>query len=72
MLPRRIWAAHPGKGFMKVSTSQVFLDHFVHHRPKEPILFLTILIIAGLEVFIMIAEYFPQGRIGGLPGVINW
>jgi hypothetical protein len=56
---------------VQVSTSQVFLDHFIHHRPKEPILFLAMLIIAGLEIFMVVARYLPQGRIGGLSGVVG-
>jgi len=40
-----VGAGHPGKAFVQVSTSQVFLDHLVHLRPKEPILLLTMLII---------------------------
>jgi hypothetical protein len=40
----------PGESFVQVSTIQVFLDHFIHHRPKEPVLLLAMLIIAGLEI----------------------
>jgi len=25
-------AAHPGESFVQISASQVFLDHFVHHK----------------------------------------
>jgi len=56
---------------VQVSTSQVFLDHLIHHRAEEPIMFLTMLVIAGLEVFMVIVQYFPEGRIGGLPGVVD-
>jgi len=52
----------PGKTLAQVSTSQVFLDDFIHHRPKEPVLFLTMLIIAGLERFIVVVLDLPQGR----------
>ena len=66
-----VGTAHPSKSFVQVSTSQVFLDHLIHHRLKEPILFLAMLIIAGLEIFIVVVEYLPQGRIGGLSGVVD-
>lgn len=59
-------------GFMQVSASQVFLDHLVQHRPEEPVLFLTMLVIAGLEIFVVIVQYLPQGGIGGLSWVVNW
>ena len=39
---------------------------------KEPILFLTMFIIAGLEIRIMVVQDLPQGRIGGLSRVIDW
>jgi hypothetical protein len=32
------WEVHPGKVFVQVSTSEIFLDHFIHHRPKEAVL----------------------------------
>jgi len=47
-----VGAAHPGKSFVQVSTSQVFFAHILHHRPKEPVLFLALPVRAGLEVFI--------------------
>jgi hypothetical protein len=63
--------AHLGKSLMQVSTSQVLLDHFALQWAKEPILLLTMLIIGRFEIFIMVVEYLPQGRIGGLSGVID-
>jgi hypothetical protein len=57
---------------VQVSASQVFLDHLIHHRPKEPVLFLTMLVIANLEVFVVLVQYLPQGGIGGLSWVVNW
>jgi len=44
-----VGAAHPGKSLARVSASQVFLD-LVHHRPEEPVLFLAMLVMAGLEI----------------------
>jgi len=55
----RVGASHPGKSLVQVTASQVFLDHLIHHRPKETILLLTVLIIMGLEVFVVIVQYFP-------------
>ena len=60
-----------GKTPVQVSASQVFLDHFIHHRPKEPVLFLTMLIIACLERFIVVVQDLPQGRIGGLSRMVD-
>ena len=54
-----VGAAHPGKSLNQVSTSQVLLDHLLHHRPKEPVLFLAMFVIAGLEVFIVVVQYLP-------------
>jgi hypothetical protein len=54
------------------SASQEFLDHLIHHRPKEPLLLLAILTIARFEIFIMLVEYLPHGRISRLSGVIDW
>jgi len=56
---------------VQVSTSQVFLDHLIHNRPEEPVLLLAILVIAGLEISIVVMQYLPQRRIGGLSGVID-
>jgi hypothetical protein len=56
---------------VQVSASQVFLDHLIHHRPKEPVLLLAMLAIARVEIFIVVVEYLPQGRIGGLSGVVD-
>jgi hypothetical protein len=67
-----VGAAHPGESFVQVSAPQVFLHHFIHHRQKEPVLFLAMLVIAGLEIRILVVQYLPQGGIGGLPGVIDW
>jgi len=40
-----------------------------HHRPKEPILFLTIFIMAGLEIRIVVVQDLPQGEsVGSLGG----
>jgi hypothetical protein len=50
---------------VQVAASQVFLDHLIHHRPKEPVLLLAILVMARVEIFIVVVEYLPQGRIGG-------
>jgi hypothetical protein len=47
------------------SASQVFLDDFIHHRPKEPVLLLRMLVIAGIERFIVVVQDLPQGGIGG-------
>jgi len=44
----RVGAAHPGESFVQVTASQVFLDHFVHNRPEEPVLLLPMLIIVAL------------------------
>jgi len=44
------------------------LDHLNHHRPKEFILFLTMLIIAALEIFMVVVQYLAQGRIGRVSG----
>lgn len=38
MLAGGVGAAHPGESFVQVTASQVFLDHFVHNRPEEPLL----------------------------------
>ena len=68
-----VCAAHLGKCFVQVSTSQVFLDHFVHNRPEEPVLLLlTMLVIAGLEIRIVVVKYLPQGGICWLSWVIDW
>lgn len=72
MFASGVGAAHPGESLNQVSTSQVFLHHLIHHRPEEPVLLLTMLVIGGLEVFIVVVQYLPQGRIGGLSGMIDW
>ncbi len=66
-----VGAAHPGESLVQIAASQVFLAHFVHNRPKEAVLLLAILIIAGLEGGIVLVQDLPQGGIGGLPGVID-
>jgi hypothetical protein len=38
---------------------------------KEPIVFLTVLVIMSLEVFMVVVQYLPQERIGGLSGVVD-
>jgi hypothetical protein len=53
---------------MQVSASQVFLDDLIHHRPKEPVVLLAIL---AIEIFIVVVQYLPQGRIGRLSGVVD-
>jgi hypothetical protein len=35
MPPLMVGAANPGKAFMKVSTLEIFLHHFVHHRANQ-------------------------------------
>jgi hypothetical protein len=72
MFALRVGAAHPGESFVQVTTPQVFLDHFIHHRPKEPILLFTMLIIPILEISIVMVQYLPQGGIGRLSWVMNW
>ena len=67
----RIGAAHPGKPLVQVSASQVFLNHIIHHRPEEPVMFPAMLVIPGLEVFIVVVQYFPQRRISGLSRVVD-
>jgi len=54
-----VGAAHPGESLVQVSTSQVFLDHLIHHRPAEPLLLLTMLAVAGLEIFMVMVQYLP-------------
>jgi hypothetical protein len=68
----RVGAAHPGKSLVQIATSQVFLDHFVHNRPEEPLLLLAMLVIAGLKIRIVVVQYLPQGRICWLSWVIDW
>jgi hypothetical protein len=48
MPPLRIGAAHPGKAFMQVSTLEIFLNVFIHHWAKEPIMSLTMATMLGL------------------------
>lgn len=59
-----------GKTLVQVSASQVFLDDFIHHRPKEPVLFLSMLIIVGLECFMVVVQDLETARTqrGNLPG----
>jgi len=52
----------------KLEPSQAFFDHLNHHRPKEFILFLTILIIAALEIFMLVVQYLAQRGIGRVSG----
>jgi hypothetical protein len=54
-----VGASHPGESLVQVSASQVFIDDFIHHRPKEPVLLLAILIIAGLKIRIVVVQYLP-------------
>jgi hypothetical protein len=49
MLARGVGAAYPGESFVQVTASQVFLDHFVHNRPEEPILLLAMLLMPDLK-----------------------
>jgi hypothetical protein len=35
---------------VQIAASQVFLDHFVHNRQKEPILLLAMLVIESVDV----------------------
>ena len=67
-----VGAANPGEALVQVSTSRVFLDHLIHHRPEEPVLFLTMLVIANLEIFVVVVQYLPQRGIGRLSWVVNW
>jgi len=54
-----VGAAHPGKSLVQVSASQVFLDDLIDHRPEEPVLLLTMLVIADLEIFVVVVQYLP-------------
>ncbi len=72
MFALRVGAAHPGESFVQITASQVFLDHFVHNRPEEPVLLLAMLVIAGLEIRIVVVQYLPQGGICWLSWVIDW
>jgi len=72
MLAGGVGAAHPGESFVQVTASQVFLEHFVHNRPEEPVVLLAMLVIAGLKIRIVVVQYPPQGGIGGLSWVIDW
>ena len=67
-----VGASHPGESLVQVFASQVFLDDFIHHRPKEPVLLLAILIIAGFERLIVVVQDLPQGGIGGLSRMGMW
>jgi hypothetical protein len=49
-----VGASHPGESLVQVAASQVFLDHFAHNRPEEPVLLLAMLVIAGLEIRIVV------------------
>jgi hypothetical protein len=40
----------------KLEPSQAFFDHLNHHRPKESIPFLTMLVKAGLKVFVVVVQ----------------
>jgi hypothetical protein len=59
MFALRVGASRPGESLVQVTASQVFLDHFVHNRPEEPVLLLAMLIIAGLEIRIAVVRYLP-------------
>ena len=61
MPPLMVGAANPGKAFMKVSTLEIFLHRFVHHRAKKAALPLTMFMIAGLEIRIVVVQDLPQG-----------
>jgi len=41
--------ADPGETFVQITASQVFLDHFVDNRLKEPVLLLAMLIMSSGE-----------------------
>jgi hypothetical protein len=60
-----VGAADPGESLVQVSASRVFLDAFIHHRPKEPVLLLAILIIAGLERFLVVVQDLPPVLVMG-------
>lgn len=67
-----VGAANPGKSFVQIATSQVFYDPIIHHRPKEAVAFVAMLIMAGLEILVVLAQDLPQGGSGGLSWVVNW
>jgi hypothetical protein len=71
MPPLRVGVTHPGKASMKVSTLEIFLNHFIHDRAIEAIQFFTMLIIDGFGIVIVVVQYLPQGRIGGLSGMAD-
>jgi hypothetical protein len=71
MFALRVSTTDSGKTFVQVSASQVFLDYFIHHRAKEPILLFAMFIIAGLEISIVGVQDLPQGRICWLSWVID-
>jgi hypothetical protein len=66
-----VGAARPGESLVQIAASQVFLDHFIHNRPKEPLLLLAILFIAGLEGGIVLVQNLPQVGIGGLSRAVD-
>jgi hypothetical protein len=69
MPPLMVGAANPGKAFMKVSTLEIFLHHFVHHRAKMAALPLTMFIIAGLEIrIVVVCRTFHKGESVGSLG----
>ena len=38
---------------------------------EKPVLLLAMVVIAGLEISIVVVQYLPQGRIGGLSWVVD-
>ena len=66
-----VGAADPGESLLQVSASQVFLHYLVYNRTKEPLLFLTMLIMAGFERFIVVVQDRPQVRIAGLSRMVD-
>jgi hypothetical protein len=49
MLAVGVGAAHPGESLVQIAASQVFLDDFIHHRPKEAVLLLAILTVETIS-----------------------
>jgi hypothetical protein len=67
--PLRVAATCPGESLVQVSASHTYsFDDFIHHRPREPVLLLTMPIIAGFELLIVVAHYLPQWRSAGSLG----
>jgi hypothetical protein len=57
-----VGAAHPGEALVQVATSEVVLDDFIHHRPKEPVLLLAIAIIEGFMHESIERPFFSEQR----------